>query len=113
MKKIHVSVTDKHIENGVKENVLSCPIALAMGDMGFEKAEVDVDNVWFMFQDVSYYGRLPDSARDFVTDFDGSDDVAPIEFDCLVEVDHLYMEASDEDKELMDITEDDGYVVAV
>lgn len=74
---MRIKVTEIHIRLGKEGEPCLCPVALALRDAGFWRAEVGSN-------EVTYDGALiplPDEAHDFICDFDTYKDVTPFEFD--------------------------------
>lgn len=64
--KIRVKVTREHIEQGRPRTFYSCPIALALKDMGYRSAGVGTREFWVRGKKY----LMPDKAFDFVYCFD-------------------------------------------
>lgn len=76
---IKVSVTQKHIDEGVKSDNKTCPIALALKELGFKNPSVGCDSA--LIEKTVY--RLPIDAENFIDklDFFGKKSVAPFKFE--------------------------------
>jgi hypothetical protein len=92
MKLLHISVTQDHIDKGVRCDERSCPIALAMHDAGLISPSVCAFDVgWFKrgpdphipnaIRTRARHARMPPPAVGFVLGFDEALPVSPIEFD--------------------------------
>lgn len=73
-----ISVTQKHIDRGIRENMRSCPIALAIRErigaevsVGANYAHCPGKGVWWM---------LPIKINDFIREFDRGIEVKPFTF---------------------------------
>lgn len=81
---MRVSVTQDHIDNGVKDDTGCCPIGLALKDCGIEDPEVQ--NSFVRWEEVHGTWRrlklpdLPAAARLFIERFDAGKPVAPFTF---------------------------------
>lgn len=81
---LHVEVTPHHIGRGKPGEDDSCPIALALNDLGCQDVAVTYDEVSFKYLDVVYNLNLPAEGSDFIELFDEEatqKDVTPIQFD--------------------------------
>ena len=76
--KYTVKVTDQHIRLGETCSANSCPIALALKDIGLKMVSVDGDRAIFRISDTKYSMWLPEHARQFVADFDDDKEVKPL-----------------------------------
>ena len=76
-----LTVTEKHIRDGIRGKPKSCPIALALCEAGYEDCFVGPSVVSFADSD----SKLPKVARLFVFDFDHEIDVQPIAFELKVQ----------------------------
>ena len=81
--KLHITVTQKNIDEGVRENGQGCPIALALHDLGYPYVEVTPDGIrWDAdCEEMTANSVLPDAASWFISRFDNNDPVEPFEFD--------------------------------
>lgn len=83
MKKI-VEVNKKHIKKGKRDNATSCPVALALQDVGFRK--VSVHSYGIAFKDFLThppswrYVLAPRSVQRFTKRFDQGKKVEPFSF---------------------------------
>jgi hypothetical protein len=80
-KGFRVTLSENNILNGNRSEGASCPIALAVREM-FPQCDVDVQNkiaITCGVHQVEY--ALPDSAVQFIDDFDAGREVAPITFE--------------------------------
>ena len=89
-----IYVTEKHIEDGVKGDRASCPIALGFADAGFFHASVEYDKVHYYesFNEPHDDGRdaiVAEEIRDWQNAFDSGEYVAPFELE-LVQYDDTY-----------------------
>lgn len=71
-----VKVTRKHIKNGKRGSMKSCPIALALIGMSFKDCKVDSAD--WCFRDNS--ATLPKQAQEFIDKFDDKEPVKPFSF---------------------------------
>jgi hypothetical protein len=71
---IQIDVTQAHIDNGVRSEPESCPIALALWDYGARGVFVDHDRV--LVDEAEYV--MPRNGQDFIEAFDMGDPVAPL-----------------------------------
>lgn len=78
-----VTVTQDHINYGVRCSAKTCPIALAiMGMANVTFAVVAQGSVIVYYKDgVTKYYRTPSIADEFIRNFDGFLDVKPFEFE--------------------------------
>lgn len=83
-----ITVTQDHINNGKKVNPASCPIALAVKELGY--SFVSVGNTKCHFGQVIDAGYrtflLPEEAVEFVHAFDYNWPVNPFEFEMTTEI---------------------------
>lgn len=80
-KTIRVKVARDHIADGLMGSPKSCPIALALADLGFY--EVSVGNDMASWRPCYYsidWARLSQRAKDFVERFDEGNKVKPSTF---------------------------------
>jgi hypothetical protein len=88
---VTITVTQDHINKGVKQDCWSCPIALAIQDAmpGVICAEVLNPDLGFatIFGDDGDCGEalLPDPARHFIAEFDNGQTVHPFAFEAVIE----------------------------
>lgn len=82
-----ISVEQTDIDNGCTDNETTCPIALAL-----ERQVPNITGVQvYQHQAVIWYDEtkieveLPDTAKRFITLFDGENPVLPFEFEIAVE----------------------------
>lgn len=82
-----IKVTQEHIDKGIPEDTMACPIALALYDAGFKGYDVDIitatDKACAKRLD-SKEIILPNICRDFILDFDHGGLVQPFEFEFTV-----------------------------
>ena len=71
-----VKVTRKHIEDGKRGSITSCPIALALKGMSFKGCEVHEED-WYFADEIA---PLPKEAREFILKFDDKEPVWPFSF---------------------------------
>jgi hypothetical protein len=78
-----ISVTQKHIDKGVKRSCGQCPIALALVDSikGSYYPFADPRVLGYCLDNKSYRAITPDVARNFMHDFDYDRPVVPFEFE--------------------------------
>lgn len=76
-----IKVTQSNIDDGYEEESGSCPIALAMEDMGLREPNVTGTEAWFYRNERCYIMKLPSLAKKFVYAFDNFDEVSPFEFE--------------------------------
>jgi hypothetical protein len=79
-----IKVTQKHINNGIKELCSQCPVALALKDAIPEAIIVKAFEyrlVYLTKNKVCYQAPSPNSVRDFINRFDASLSVEPFEFE--------------------------------
>lgn len=81
MTKLHVSVTQAHIDAGVSKSECRCPIALALTDAGCTGVEVGNFTVGFKYGTQHVDVDIPQLVERFVRDFDFGRQVFPFEFD--------------------------------
>lgn len=79
-----IKVTQKHIDNGVKNNCEACPVALAMKDKGMRDIRV-MPNMFECIEFTSKAGLIhlrdmPNKVMEFVAKFDTGKKVKPFEF---------------------------------
>lgn len=83
MQKI-ISVKKKHIKNGIRDEVDSCPVALALKDAGYTEANVLGDAGWVRetYDSNRVDVAFPRSVQRFVNKFDlkGKNKVRPFNF---------------------------------
>lgn len=77
MKKVLINVTEKHIKNGLAFEGGSCPVALALIDMGYNKR---VGNTLIFNINMIADQFLPRSACRFIRNFDDGKKVKPFSF---------------------------------
>ena len=79
---LHVQVTSEHIKNGKKSTLISCPIALAVKQLGYKEVFVTPFGMACIdpSTDSTLRVELPEVARKFIRSFDADQDVTPIEF---------------------------------
>ena len=82
-KTLKVKVSAENINDGDRGHAMSCPIALALNDMGMGGAEVWPHYAYFWYDGKEYYMRLPREATKFIFDFDNEYDVESFEFEGL------------------------------
>lgn len=79
-----INVTQECINHGVPDACFGCPIALAMmADPGITAAEANWDFLSWWSPSSGNWERCktPESARNFIDDFDASKPVAPFSFE--------------------------------
>jgi hypothetical protein len=81
-----ITVTQEHIDKGVRVNGYSCPITLALRDAGFVRPCVGIHRCYvskkrFWFGYSRYDGTLPSNAVEFVRNFDVCNPVEPFTFE--------------------------------
>ena len=81
-----IQVTREHIGHGIPNSGDSCPISLALKEMGYCNAVVTDDNINFFPSEGKNnelkYRNLPYEAADFVANFDqGKVDLEPFTFE--------------------------------
>ena len=83
-----IKVTEKHIKNGTRKSINSCPIALALKSQGYKWAFVDADCIEAgkekktkteTITEVEYY-RSTAKVVNFIERFDAGKIVKPTEF---------------------------------
>lgn len=79
---LKIDVTAEDIAKGIQNDCEACPIALALSRAvpGADFIEVDGD-ANYELDDVTYYARFPESAKNFVTRFDAGETVEPFTFE--------------------------------
>ena len=77
--RVTVNVTEENIRNGRRLQGSSCPVALALQDMGFKEPLVDSRIFWFSKQPNAII-KLSRRAQRFIADFDSYRGVAPFSF---------------------------------
>jgi hypothetical protein len=82
-----ISVTQKHINKGIREERDSCPVALALLDNGFDFVSVDQISIDWRINNNAVNVASPRSVARFVTKFDklGKKAVKPFNFKLNVE----------------------------
>jgi hypothetical protein len=75
--KLRVRVLKRHILKGIPASVCSCPIALAVREVGTQKKKVSVT---FEIQVGKKYYDLPTVANRFINKFDDGEPVKPFSF---------------------------------
>ena len=78
-----ISVTQKHINEGVRQKSKYCPISLALQEAFPDECSVTVGGDDTTFVSASMGVRdivLPDVARKFISEFDSGSKVAPFKF---------------------------------
>jgi len=82
---LHVVVTPDHIANGITEDPMACPIALAIGtyypNVSYTYVEIFVTDDDDPYDGHSARAELPKIAVDFVYAYDHHEPVSPLEFD--------------------------------
>ncbi len=83
MKKLKVSVTQEHIDQGVTEDSECCPVAYALRAAGCTYVEVGSMTIDLSLGGEVFELHSPDSVSEFVSEFDmgGKEYVAPFEFE--------------------------------
>ena len=76
-----IKVTQSHIDDSDEGNSGTCPIALAMEDIGFREPSVTGTEAWFYDHGRCRIMKLPIVAKKFVYAFDNFDEVEPFEFE--------------------------------
>lgn len=79
-----ITVTQEHIDKGVKKHCERCALSLAFHDSGFPKAGIGVMSVWPFGLDKEHEQRrwdLPEKAVSFREGFDGGWPVKPFTFE--------------------------------
>ena len=76
--KLHINVTQDHIDNGVKDNCKQCPVALAIIEQYPDSKMVKVFPDYIKI-DTNYY-NVQESLSDFVFDFDMEEPEKPFAF---------------------------------
>jgi len=78
---MRIKVTQDHIDRGHERNGSSCPIALAIGEMGMDSVFVG-SNITFSCPTFGVVSeRTPPVAVQFICEFDSELPVEPFEFD--------------------------------
>jgi len=87
MKTININVTENDIRQGVPEDCNQCPIAIAALRV-FPETEIrvgDMIEVYPLNGDDEEWYDLPDSALEFISDFDDGKDVHPFSFEAVTD----------------------------
>ena len=81
MKAIRIHVTQEHIDNGIRDSCLQCPIALALLEA------LPIHDVWVHKEEISIFDATSNKVygpnlqvRDFITRFDAGEEVEPFSF---------------------------------
>lgn len=75
-----IQVTQKHIQEGKRKSISSCPIALALKRERFEDVMVETTYCSFWIGNLSYGYFFPKSAQTFIEKFDAGKKVRPFNF---------------------------------
>lgn len=75
-----IEVTQAHIDNGKPGSYASCPVALAMKEMGCEEVDVDIGEIEYSFKGKKFYIFTPSEVRDFIKTYDNGGVVFPFNF---------------------------------
>ncbi len=75
-----VEVTEQHIKKGAPADLVSCPIALALNQLGY-LARVSNRSCIIGKGEIRHIAYMPDEAVNFIADFDDYTNVQPITFD--------------------------------
>ena len=78
---MQIEVTQAHIDNGTPWEPGSCPIALAVNDMGYSNSTVDRRSGEAQDREgVNFAWDMPEEASKFTADFDSRKNVEPFIF---------------------------------
>lgn len=80
-----IEVADYDIDHGEQHDYAFCPIALACNRQGLSRTFVYDDVTWDASNGDRLRASLPQSALDFIRDFDGDKPVSPFSFELDVE----------------------------
>lgn len=75
-----IEVTPEDIRHGKPQDATSCPIALALRRYGLEDPCVEHDSISANWKGAFYVYSIPNTALQFVNDFDRRRPVAPFSF---------------------------------
>jgi hypothetical protein len=78
---MHIIVTHRNINNGMREDGDGCPIALAVKEKKLGKVFVTRVDVRYVSHGLLYYHRLSPKAIDFIKRFDHGRRVQPFSFE--------------------------------
>lgn len=80
-----VTVTQDHIDNGVKHSTITCPIALATKDLLDSVVSVGATEIhtWDSVTDDMDTYSMPAEAKRFIVEFDDGHPVLPFEFEAI------------------------------
>lgn len=86
---MRVKITAEHIAAGKRDNVLECPIAVALNGLSLSFSKRLSFSNWsvmkraaYMWHGESYFRvSLPENACNWIRDYDAGREVAPFEFD--------------------------------
>ncbi len=84
-----VEVTAKHIAKGDRNLAESCPVALALKDLGASWVVADTDHVNFCLNGQRMSCGFPEDVEHWIEDFDTGCEVEPITFDLPIEEHHV------------------------
>ena len=80
-----VEVTQEHINRGIVKDCNNCPVALAMQENGFENVRVDGRHILYDHQpnplELHFAVINNNFLRKWIHDFDGGEEVFPIQID--------------------------------
>lgn len=77
----HVNVTQEHIDRGIPKSKCSCPIALALQELGCQTIAVDTDQISYTENSEWVYWRTPAKTASFIFRFDNEMPVEPFSFE--------------------------------
>lgn len=76
-----ITVTQEHINRGIRSSIWQCPIALAIKEQTKGRVLVAGSTSLVTKNGVETVYNLPETAARFIINFDNGDKVVPMEFD--------------------------------